>query len=162
MEKSPVKSFFVRSLRIVSPNYIRECSETCEKFFDKVLSKLVSYKVITLDTADCSKSQCSIFVTTIVKENKTEFLNYANTDQYFGQYMMKFVGTSTNFSELWKLFRIFPILSHGEAQVECRCSVNKNLLVENQHTTASTAQHILDHMVYHELESSNLTIIANC
>ena len=117
MEKSPVKSYFARSLRIVSPNYIRECSETCEKLLDKVLSKLVSYKVITLDTADCSKSQYSIFVTTIVKENKTEFLNYAKTDQHFGQYMMKFVGTSTKFSELWKLFRIFPILSHGQAQV---------------------------------------------
>ena len=76
---------------------------------------------------------------------------------------MKFVGTSTKFSELWKLFKILPILSHGQAQVECGCSVNKNLLVENQHTTALTAQHIIHgHMVYHELESSNLTITANC
>ena len=32
-----------------------------------------------------------------------------------------------------------------------------------QHTTALTAQHIIyDHMVYHELESSNLTTTANC
>ena len=70
---------------------------------------------------------------------------------------------TTKFSELWKLFKILPILSHGQAQVECGCSVNKNLLVENQHTTALTAQHIIHgHMVYHELESSNLTITANC
>ena len=31
MEKSPVKSFFARCLCCLSPNYIGECSETCEK-----------------------------------------------------------------------------------------------------------------------------------
>ena len=41
MEKSPMKSFFARCLHCLSPNYIGECSETCEKFFDKVLSKLI-------------------------------------------------------------------------------------------------------------------------
>ena len=75
--------------------------------------------------------------------------------------MMKFVGASTKLSELCKLFKILLILMHGQAQVECGFSVNKNLLVENQHTTTLTAQCIIhDHMVYHELESSNLTITA--
>ena len=77
MEKSTVKSSFARCLCCLSPNYIKECSETCEKLFDKVLSKLASYKVITHDTTSCSKSQCSKFVTTVVKENKPEFLNYS-------------------------------------------------------------------------------------
>ena len=76
MEKSPVKSFFARCLCCSSPNYIGGCSETYEKLFNKVLSRLVSYKVITPDTADHSKSQYSKFVTTVVKENKPEFLNY--------------------------------------------------------------------------------------
>ena len=74
---------------------------------------------------------------------------------------MKYIGASPKFSELWKLFKILLILSHGQAQVEHGFSVNKNLLVENQHTTTLTAQRIIhDHMVYHELESSNLTIMA--
>ena len=82
VEKSPVNSFFARCLHCLSPNYIGECSETCEKLFDKVLSELVVYyKVITPDTADGSKSQYSKFVTTVVKENKSEFLNYSKTDQ---------------------------------------------------------------------------------
>ena len=47
---------------------------------------------------------------------------------------------------------------HGQAQVECRFSFNKNQLVENQHTTTLTAQRIIyDNMVYHELDASNLT-----
>ena len=125
------------------------------------MSKLISCKVITPDTAECSKSQYSKFVTTVVKENKPEFLNYSKTHQRLDEFMMRFVGASTKFSELWKLFKILLVLSHGQAQVERGFNVNKNLLVENQHTTTLTAQRIIhDHMVYHELESSNLTITA--
>ena len=137
----------------------RECSETFEKLFDKVLSKQVSYKIISAGTADRSKSQYSKFVTTIAKENKTEFLNYSKTDPRLDKFKTKFVGTSTKFSELWKPFKISLILSHDHAQVERGFSVNKHLVVENQHTQNFTAQCIIhDHMVYHELESSNLTI----
>ena len=71
MEKSSMKSFFSRCCLCLSSNYIGECFETCEKFFDEVLSKLVSYKVITPDTVDHSKSQYSKFVTTVVKVNKS-------------------------------------------------------------------------------------------
>ena len=55
-QKSPSKSFFARCLCFLSPDCIRKYSETCEKLFDKVLSKMVSYKVITPDTADHSNS----------------------------------------------------------------------------------------------------------
>ena len=56
MEKCPAKSFFARCLRFLSQNCIGKYSEICEKLFDKVLSKMVSYKIITPDTADRSKS----------------------------------------------------------------------------------------------------------
>ena len=157
MEKSPVKSYFARCCRCLSPNYIGECSEFCEKLFDKVLSKLVSYKVIIPDTADYSKSQYNKFITTVVKQNKPKFLNYSKTGQLLDGFRMKFVGTSTKFSELWKIFKILLILAHGQAQVKRGFGVNKNLLVENQYTTTFTAQH---HMVHHELESSNITKLA--
>ena len=120
--------------RWLSRNYVGECSETCEKLLGKVLSKLVLYKVITPDTADRSKSQYSKFVTTVFKENKPEFLNYSKTDQRLEEFMMKFIGASTKFSELWKLVKILLILSHGQAQVDRGFSVNRNLLVENQHS----------------------------
>ena len=125
------------------------------------MSKLVSYKIINPDTADRSKSQYNKFITTVVKDIKPQFLNYPKTHQRLDEFMMRFVGASTKFSELWNLSKILLILSHGQAQAERGFSVNKNLLVENQHTTTLTAQRIIhDHMVYHELESSNLTITA--
>ena len=86
---------------------------------------------------------------------------YSKADQCLDQFMMKCVETSAKFSALWRLFKILLILLHGQAQDKHRCSVNKNLHVENQHTTTFTAQcSIHDHMVHHELESSNVTITA--
>ena len=96
MEKNPVKSF-TRYLCCVSPNFIRECSETCEKLFDKVLSKLVSYRVVTPDTANHSKSQYRKFVNRVVKENNPEFLDNSRTHQPLDKFMMKFVGASRDF-----------------------------------------------------------------
>ena len=121
----------------------------------------MSYKVITSDTVYRSKSQCSNFVTTDVKEKKPKFLNNSKADQFLDEFLIKFFGASTKFSELWTLFKILMILSQDQAQLECGFSVNKKLLLENQHTTKLTAQRIIhDHMVYHELEPSNLTITA--
>ena len=91
IEKNQVKSFFDRCLGCLSPNYFGECSE---KFFVKVLSQLVSYKVVTPDTADHSKSQYNIINTIVVKENKPEFLNYSKTDQSLDRFVMKFVRAS--------------------------------------------------------------------
>ena len=71
--------------------------------------------MIIPDTADCSKSQYSKFVTAVVKKNKPEFLNYSKTDQHLDEFMMKLVGASTNFSELCNLFKILQILSLGQA-----------------------------------------------
>ena len=72
--------------------------------------------------------------------------------------MMKFVGASTNFLNYGKSFKILLILACGQAQVEWEFSVNKNMVVENQHTTLTAQCIIYNYMVYHELESSNLTI----
>ena len=55
---------------------------------------MVSYKVITPDTVDHSKSQYSKFVITAVKENKPEFLNYSKTGQRLDEFMMKYVRAS--------------------------------------------------------------------
>ena len=110
--------------------------------FGKVLSKLVYYKVITPDTVERSEPQYSKLVTTDVKENKPEYVNYSGTHQRLDEFMMKFVGESTKFSELWNLFKILLIILHGQAQAECRFSVNKNVLVELQYNNSN-------YLVYH-------------
>ena len=91
MEMSVVKSLLPDTC--LSPNYIGEYSETCEEFFDKVLSKLVSYNIITPEN---NTPEYYKFVTTVVKENKPEFLNFSKTDWGLDKFMIKFVGASAN------------------------------------------------------------------
>ena len=44
-----------RCLRCLSPAYMLEQPEICEKFFEKILKKLVSYKKILAKDADAAK-----------------------------------------------------------------------------------------------------------
>ena len=53
--------------------------------------------------------------------------------------MITFAEASTKVSELWKLFKILLIPSHGQAQAKHGFSVNKNMHVEHQHATTLTA-----------------------
>ena len=53
-----------------------ECSEACEILFQKLLVKLVNYKKIVPIIAGDAKMDYSWFVSTIVKKNSNEFLNF--------------------------------------------------------------------------------------
>ena len=53
-----------------------ECSEACEILFQKLLVKLVNYKKIVPIIAGDTKMDYSWFVSTIVKKNSNEFLNF--------------------------------------------------------------------------------------
>ena len=48
-------SLFSRGLRCLSPTYMLEQPEICEKFFEKILKKLASYKKILAKDADAAK-----------------------------------------------------------------------------------------------------------
>ena len=74
MEKSTMTSLFATCLRCLSPVYMLEQPEICEKFFKKILEKLVSYKKILAKDADAAKLEYSNFLTKIVKANKSDFL----------------------------------------------------------------------------------------
>ena len=82
MEKSPMISLFARCLRCLSPAYMLEQPEICEKFFEKTLEKLVSYKKILAKDADPAKLEYSNFLTKIVKVNKSDFVKFnKNSDR---------------------------------------------------------------------------------
>ena len=55
MEKCSMTSLFSRGLRCLSPTYMLEQPEICEKFFEKILKKLASYKKILAKDADAAK-----------------------------------------------------------------------------------------------------------
>ena len=60
---------FAKCLKCLSPSYMVECSKACEILFQKLLEKLVSYKIVP-SIADDAKMEYSWFVSTIVKKNR--------------------------------------------------------------------------------------------
>ena len=88
MEKSPMTSLFARCLPCLSPAYMLEQREICEKFFEKILEKLVSYKKILAKDADSAKLEYSNFLTKVVKVNKSDFVKFnkssVRVDLFFG------------------------------------------------------------------------------
>ena len=122
------------------------------------MSKLVYYKVITPDTVERSEPQYTKLVTTDVKENKPEYVNYSGTHQCLDEFMMKFVGASTKFSELWNSSRIYWQYCMARLKLSAD-SVSTKMCLWNFNTTTLTARCIIHNdVVCAELESSNLTI----
>ena len=60
MEKSPLRYFFARCLKGLSPNFMVESSRSCELMFEKLLEKLVSYKRLTSREADAAKLESNL------------------------------------------------------------------------------------------------------
>ena len=107
--------------------------------------------------ADRAKIQYSKFISTVVKEHRSEFANFDKVKQRLGTFLFAFVLAPTYLSDLRIVFKILLILSHGQAQVERGFSVNSKLLVENQYADSLAAQHIVhDHVVYHELQPHSI------
>ena len=63
MEKSPMTSLFSKCLHCLSPAYMLEQPEICEKFFEKIFKKLVFYKKILAKDADAANLEYSNFLT---------------------------------------------------------------------------------------------------
>ena len=159
LEKSPLRSLFARCMQCLSPTYIAECPESCILKYEKILTKLVEYKIITPSSADLSKLQYQHFISTIARDNKNEFMTFDKALQRLDVFLWKFIGGSSNFTKLCDTFKILLILSHGQAHVERGFSVNSQILIENLHTESLIVQRLInDHMVFHGLKSNEIKI----
>ena len=146
MEKSPVASLFARCLRFLSPAYMLEQPEICEEFFEKILEKLVCYKKILAKDADAAKLEYSNFLTKIAKANKNDFVKLNKISDRVNLFFGKYINTS-EYEQMWCVFKLLLCLSHGQASVERGFSVHSDLLVENMHEDSLIAQRIVqDHV----------------
>ena len=68
-----------------------DCSEDCLNKFNNILMKLVSYKIIQPGMADRAKIQYSKFISTVVKENRSEFANLDKVKQRLDTFLFAFV-----------------------------------------------------------------------
>ena len=161
MEKSPMTSPFARCLCCLSPAYILEQSEICEKFFEKIVEKLVSFKTILAKYVDAAKLEYSYLLTKIVKANKNDFVKFNKSSNRVDLFFGKYVNT-IEYEQMWCVFKLLLCLLHGQASVEKGFSVNSKL-VENMHEDSLIAQRIVhDHVKSLKLEAYEVKVTKTC
>ena len=96
-------SLFARCLRSLSPAYTLEQPEICEKFFEKILEKLISYKKILAKDAD-AKLEYSNFLTKIVKANESFFVKFNKSSDRVDLFFGKYINTSEHENSVFSNF----------------------------------------------------------
>ena len=105
IEKSPLTSLFARCLHCLSPAYMLEQPEICEKFFEKILEKLVSYKSILAKDTDAAKLEYSNFLKKIVKANKSDFVKFTKSSDQVHLFFGKYINIS-EYEHMWCVFKL--------------------------------------------------------
>ena len=105
-------------LKSLSPTYMVECSEGSELMFEKLLTKLVEYKKNKPSVADQAKFEFSRFMSTLVKENRDEFIAFRKETDRLDESFWRYIRSKYQLKSQRKLFLIVLVLSHGQPQVE--------------------------------------------
>ena len=128
--------------------------------FEKLQTKLVEYKKIKPSVADQAIFEFSHFMSTLVKENRDDFLAFRKETDRLGEFFFcRYIGSKDQFKSLRKLFQIVLIISHGQAQVEHRFTINKQLLDDNMSSETLAAERVVyDKMLSHNIKPYQIEI----
>ena len=76
-----------------------------------------------------------------MKLKKNDFIQFIKKEDAVATFLLKYISETTKYDNLGKIFKLLLIPSQGQAaQVECRFSMNSNILVENHHKDSLIAQ----------------------
>ena len=93
------------------------------------------------------------FLTKIVKANKIDFVKFNKSSDRVDLFFGKYINTS-EYEQMWCVFKLLLCLSHGQASVQRGFSVDSNSLVEKMHEDSLTVQRIIhNRMKSWELEA---------
>ena len=152
-------SVYYRCMKCLWPLYIVECSEASELMFEKLLTKLVEYKKIKPSVADQAKFEFPDFMSTLVKENRDEFLAFRKETDWLDEFFWRYIESKNQFKSLRNFFQIVLILSDGQAQVEHGFTIDKQLLDDNMRSETLVAHRIAhDHMSSHNIKPYQIKI----
>ena len=132
LEKSPLKFSIVRSAISINPIQMANDSKQskCINNFSILLQKLVKYERLLPKSAELAKEQYRKLFE-IVDINKNVFQNFDLKSDRLDRFFSDFIGKNNACEEVWKVFKLVFVLSHGQSSIERGFSINKQLLVEN-------------------------------
>ena len=95
-----------------------ESSRYCERMFEEILEKSVSYKQLPSREPDAEKLEFLNFLSTAVKEHKDSFVKFDKEIDRADTFIWQFFLDNNKFIMLRKVLKMLIILSHSQATVE--------------------------------------------
>ena len=111
-----------------------------EKRMEILVQILFERKWLSAVVADKAKAQFSQLCSRASEEWLQIFTSFDWNKERLDVFYHKAIGSKEEFKEIWSVFQIVFILSHGNARVESGFSVNADVLVENLKEESLIAQ----------------------
>ena len=118
LEKSPIKSRFVRGLSCFDPKVVRNFSDIAIKRVDIVLETLHESDKIKGEVADNAKKQYQKMVSEAQSTWSQKFEGFNDDGIGLDEFYHLLIGADKQYEEIWYVMKICLIISHGNASVE--------------------------------------------
>ena len=145
LERCPLKYPIVRYLTSLDPRFMKEDPSRAQQRFEKLLLKLLQCKRLSPEPCDSSKQQYERFL-----KEANEKLGLYMITQPVDKVFFKLLNEKEEYKDLWNVFRMMLVISHGQADIERGFSVNKDIANDNMNEKSFVAHR----RVYHGVTSS--------
>ena len=139
---------------LFSTMWYSEWNESVILQFNKIVDKLFKHQQLNSKEADEAKLQFEEFVTNYVLQHSDKFNSFNVSMQCLDKFYGEFLCKNQQYKSMWKVFIFIFTLSHGQSQFERGFSINKEIVIENLHSSSFSAQCI----VYDYLKTSKKNI----
>ncbi|KAK5900192.1 hypothetical protein CesoFtcFv8_009591 [Champsocephalus esox] len=139
--KAPVNQQLVRSMRCLDPRYMAESKEVCLAQMKRILHHLVGANHVEESVCDDILREFSEFCDFAALQ--ANFREFEPITDRVDTLLHSTMGANKAFSKVWHVVKMLLVLSHGQASVERRFSINKELIVENQKEASLVAQRLI-------------------
>ena len=130
-EKSPLRHKITRAVASIVPATMINARSTSEKRMEILVQILFDRKWLSAVVADKAEAQFSQLCSQASEEWLQMLTSFDWNKERLDVFYHKAIGSKEEFKEIWSVFQIVFILSHGNALVESGFSVKADMLVEN-------------------------------
>ena len=132
-----------RSISCLDPHFIAQSPDACKTLLTRMLKSLVDAKRLQGSVCDEILQQFEHFMRSVLSSELLQFKPGQDRLDIFLHDKM-----CTPYPKLWMAVRMALLLSHGQATIERRFSVNKEVVIENQQTKSLIARRLIkDHII---------------
>ena len=145
--KAPIQYSLVMNVNCLDPRNMMSDHVVSITKFKRVLTSLENAKKVLEGACDSLLELFRQFIMKVPSSSPSEFKDYDPNNDRLDSFLYLHMGQKRSFQSLWKVVADLLILSHGQASVERRFSVNKQLEVENLQECSFISQRLVqDHV----------------